>query len=305
MADQYIGVDIAKDWIDTFDPETGECRRLKPDKYACFATSHSDKIIVLEASGGYERPLLAALESAGTKWTRQNPRHVREFARATGKLAKTDRVDARTLAHMGVALQHQPDTAPCPARERLAALNTRRDGVIGHLKKEKTRLRQATDAFICADIKSLIAVLKRRLKKIETEISNQICAHEVLANTDACLRSAPGVGKVTSAVLIAKLPELGQVNRRAIASLAGLAPYACDSGYMKGKRRIWGGRKEVRTALYLAAFMASRNDPELQEQRAKMQAAGKPFKLVIIAIARKLLTRLNAMLRERRNYVAL
>lgn len=302
MADNYIGVDIAKDWIDTFNPQTGEYCRLKPNAYLRFAKAHSGSLFVLEASGGYERPFLATLKTAGARWSRQNPRHVREFARATGKLAKTDRVDARVLAHMGAALQLTPDIPLCPARERLAALNARRSGLIDHLKKEKTRLRQTTDAFIRSDIRSLITVLERRMKKIEIAIKDQISAHETLTIVDTRLRSAPGVGKVTSAVLIAKLPELGAVNRRVIASLAGLAPHACDSGYMRGKRRIWGGRKEIRSALYLAAFIASRNDPEWKAERARMQAAGKPFKVIIIALARKLLTRLNAMMREQRNY---
>lgn len=302
MAEKYIGVDVAKDWIDIFDPETGSGRRLRSPEYKAFAQAHLDKVIVLEASGGYERPLIAALVTAGTRYTRQNPRHAREFARATGQLAKTDRTDARTLASMGEALKLEADPPVCPARRRLASLNARRDGLKAHVKKEKTRLQQTDDAWIKADIKSLLVLLERRVKKIEAEIANQIAASEELKVLDEQLRSAPGVGRVVSAVLIGKLPELGHVNRRAIASLAGLAPHAHDSGYMKGKRRIWGGRREVRSALYIAAFIASRKDPEMKAERTRMQAAGKPFKVVIIALARKLLTRLNSMVRERRNY---
>ena len=302
MPEKYIGVDVAKDWIDTFAPETGMSRRLRNTELETFAKENTDKLVVLEASGGYERPLIAALEAAGTRYTRQNPRHAREFARATGKLIKTDRTDARTLALMGEALRLEADAPQCPARRRLASLNARRDALKAHVKKEKTRLHQAEDSWIRADIKSLLIVLERRVKKVETEIAKQIAEDDRLTRLNEQLCSAPGIGKIVSAVLIGKLPELGQVNRRAIASLAGLAPHAHDSGYMKGKRRIWGGRKEVKSALYIAAFIASRKDPEMMAERARMQAAGKPFKVVIIALARKLLTRLNAMVKEGRNY---
>lgn len=302
MAENYIGVDVAKDWIDVFDPQSGAGQRIWNADLADFATKHTDRLVVLEASGGYERPLIVALEAAGTRYTRQNPRHAREFARATGKLAKTDRTDARTLAAMGAALGLQADEPACPARTRLAALNARRDALKAHVKKEKTRLQQTSDAWIRADIKSLLAVLERRVLKVEAEIASEIKANDDLAQLDSQLQSAPGVGKIVSAVLIGKLPELGQVNRRAIASLAGLAPHAHDSGYMKGKRRIWGGRKEVKSALYIAAFIASRKDPEMMAERARMQKGGKPFKVTIIALARKLLTRLNAMVKDGRNY---
>ena len=302
MAENYIGVDVAKDWIDVFDPETGIGRRIRTCDLTAFAKAQSDKLVVAEASGGYERPLIAALEAAGTRYVRVNPRHAREFARATGKLAKTDRTDARTLAAMGAALELKADEPACPARTRLAALNARRDALKAHVKKEKTRLQQTSDAWIRADIKSLLAVLERRVLKVEAEIASEIKANDNLTRLDAQLQTAPGIGKIVSAVLIGKLPELGHANRRQIASLAGLAPHAHDSGYMRGKRRIWGGRKEVKSALYIAVFIASRKDPEMIAERARMQEAGKPFKVVIIALARRLLTRLNSMVKEDRNY---
>ena len=302
MPENYIGVDVAKDWIDVFDPETGIGRRIRTCDLTAFAKAQSDKLVVAEASGGYERPLIAALEAAGTRYVRVNPRHAREFARATGKLAKTDRTDARTLAAMGAALELKADEPACPARTRLAALNARRDALKAHVKKEKTRLQQTSDAWIRADIKSLLAVLERRVLKVEAEIASEIKANDNLTRLDAQLQTAPGIGKIVSAVLIGKLPELGHANRRQIASLAGLAPHAHDSGYMRGKRRIWGGRKEVKSALYIAAFIASRKDPEMIAERARMQEAGKPFKVVIIALARRLLTRLNSMVKEDRNY---
>tara|TARA_B100001179_G_scaffold217347_1_gene189120 strand:- start:324 stop:1253 length:930 start_codon:yes stop_codon:yes gene_type:complete len=302
MPENYIGVDVAKDWVDVFDPDTGIGQRIDTEKLAEFARANTNRLVVAEASGGYERPLIAALEAAGTRYVRVNPRHAREFARATGKLAKTDRTDARTLAAMGEALKLEPDAPACRARTRLAALNARRDALKAHMKKEKTRLQQTSDTWIRADIKSLLAILERRVLKVEAEIASAIKANDDLTRLDRRLRSAPGVGKIVSAVLIGKLPELGQANRRQIASLAGLAPHAHDSGYMRGKRRIWGGRKEVKSALYIAAFIASRKDPEMMAERARMQATGKPFKVVIIALARRLLTRLNSIVKEDRNY---
>ena len=209
---------------------------------------------------------------------------------------------ARVRASMRSVLALQPDPPRCPVRTRLAALTVRRDGLMDQLKKEKTRLHQAMDSFVRKDIRSMILVLEGRIKKIEAEITRQIAEDEHLSRLDAQLQSAPGIGKVISALLIARLPELGQVNRRAIASLAGLAPHAHDSGYMKGKRRIWGGRSEVRSALYLAAFVASQHDPDIKAERTRLQTAGKPFKVTIIALARRLLTRLNAMIKENRIY---
>jgi len=299
-----IGVDIAKDWIDTYNSATKRHQQVKTDSkdLAAFAKTCGDALVVMEASGNYERPLMLALEAAGISYTRVNPRQAREFAKCTGLLAKTDRVDAKMLAHMGQALELAPDRPMDHARLRLSALVARREDLVEQLKQEQNRLGQATETFVRSDISSLITVIKRRIKKMETETATHLKAHEQLAELDERLRSAPGIGPVTSASLIARLPELGQINRRAIAKLAGLAPQACDSGKMTGKRRIWGGRAEVRRSLYLAAFIASRYDPELKAFRAKLQDQGKPFKVAIIATARKLLIQLNPIVRERRNY---
>ncbi|OYW88023.1 MAG: IS110 family transposase [Hyphomonas sp. 34-62-18] len=304
MPQNVIGVDIAKDWIDTHCLDSGRPGRLEmtPRALKAFARRCAGALVVFEASGGYERPLAEALGAAGVAYARINPRQAREFARATGRLAKTDRVDAEVLARMGRALELAPTPPPDPTRERLAALMARRDDLTGEAAREACRLRQARDAFVRADIASLIGILKRRIARLEAEIAALIKAHAPLAETEARLRSAPGIGPITAASLIARLPELGHVSRGAIANLAGLAPHACDSGQMRGQRRIWGGRKDVRTSLYQAAFIASRYDPALKALRKKLQDAGKPFKVAIIAVARILLTQLNAILREQRNY---
>lgn len=260
--------------------------------------------VVFEASGGYERPFLEALENVGGAYTRVNQRHAREFARAIGRLAKTDNVDAEVLAHMGTALALQADPPRDCATDRLAMLIARRDALVEQRKQEKQRFLQATDKYIRNDIASHIVVLSRRIKKIEAQINAHIRAYDHLHERYDRLRSVPGIGPTVAAILLAKLPELGHINRRAIANLAGLAPHACDSGYMRGKRTVWGGRADVRRALYTAAFVASRFDPGLKAYRRKLDDAGKPFKVAIIACARRLLTQINAMIREGRNYEA-
>jgi transposase len=298
-----LGVDVAKDWIDVFQAADNRSIRIETRHLKAFARSlPADAFVVLEATGGYERPLMEALDAAEIRHTRVNPRHAREFARATGRLAKTDRVDARVLAEMGRALDLTPAAAPDPARRRLADLTARRKDIADAITAETQRLAMARDAFVRRDIGRMLGVLKARRAAIEKEIAAHVRASEALAADEARLRSAPGVGPTLAAVLLARLPELGQLDRRAIASLAGLAPHACDSGHRRGRRHVWGGRADVRRSLYLAAFVASRFDPHLKAMRDRMQAAGKPAKAAILAVARKLLTILNAMIREGRNY---
>lgn len=305
MPRNVIGVDIAKHWIDTYNLESGTASRIgmTAKSLKAFAAGCTDTLVVFEASGGYERPLAEALAAAGMAYARINPRQAREFARATGRLAKTDQVDACVLAGMGRALALSPTPPPDPARTRLAALVARREDLVDQAAREANRLKQAGDAFVRADIASLIRVLKGRIAKVETEITAQIASDETLAATEQRLRSAPGIGPVTAASLLARLPELGRVSRGAIANLAGLAPHACDSGQMRGQRHIWGGRKQVRKSLYQAAFIATRFDPALKALRERLEAAGKPFKVAIIAVARILLTHLNAIVRDSRNYM--
>ena len=304
MTQDIIGVDIAKNWIDIHILSDGRSRRVpcKAGALKRFSAQARGALVVLEASGGYERPLMEALGEAGTAFARVNPRQAREFARATGRLAKTDRVDAQMLAEMGRALELRPTPPGDPARVRLADLVARRDDLSDMLRREANRMKQARDAWIKKDIKTMLRVLERRLARIEAEIDAQIKAHETLARASAHLRSMPGIGPVLSASLTARLPELGRLDRRAIASLAGLAPHACDSGVFRGKRRVWGGRAEVRRSLYLAGFIASRYDPRLRAFRKRLEAAGKPTKVAIVAVARKLLTILNAMFRDGKDY---
>lgn len=304
MTHDIIGVDIAKDWIDIHRLSSGQSKRIATTRSALarFAAQVGDVLVVFEASGGYERPLMEALAGAGAAFARVNPRQAREFARATGRLAKTDRVDAAVLAEMGRALRLKPSPLRAPERVRLADLMARRDDLSDMRRREANRIKQARDAWIKKDIKTMLRVLERRLARIEVEINAQIEAHETLARAAARLRSMPGIGPILAASLAARLPELGRLDRRAIASLAGLAPHACDSGVFRGKRRVWGGRAEVRRSLYLAGFIASRYDPRLRAFRTRLEAAGKPPKVAIVAVARKLLTIINAMFRDEKDY---
>ncbi len=210
-------------------------------------------------------------------------------------------MDAAMLAEMGRALRLKPSPPRAPERVRLADLMARRDDLSDMRRREANRIKQARDAWIRKDIKTMLRVLERRLVRIEAEISAQIEAHETLARAAARLRSMPGAPSSPPAC-VARLPELGRLDRRAIASLAGLAPHACDSGVFRGKRRVWGGRAEVRRSLYLAGFIASRYDPRLRAFRTRLEAAGKPAKVAIVAVARKLLTILNAMFRDENDY---
>jgi transposase len=310
IAQDFIGVDIAKGWIDVFHLSTAKHERITSTKQslARFAKATKGCLIIVEASGGYERSLTEALAKAGTDYARVNPRQAREFARATGKLAKTDKVDAMVLARMGRALEVQP-TPPVEAdRARLADLVARRDDLVGMIRAEKNRAEKnragtTRRAWLSKEIALLIKVLQAHLKAVDTQIATLVATRETLASESARLCSVPGIGPTLSAVLIARLPELGQIDPSKISALAGLAPHACDSGLSRGKRHIWGGRADVRRALYLAAFIASRYDPTMKAFRARLQAAGKPIKVAITACARKLLTILNAMLRDGKDYV--
>jgi transposase len=305
LPQDIIGVDIAKGWIDVFYLARAKHERILLTKqaFARFAAASRGCLVILEASGGYERPLTDALAQSGTDYARVNPRQARDFARATGQLAKTDRVDAKSLALMGRAMALKA-TPPLDAdRARLADLVARRGDLVGLIRAEKNRAGLCRETWIAKEIAGLIKVLQDHLAKLEAQIAAQIAARGTLAAQSRRLCTVPGIGPTLSAVLLARLPELGQLDHRKITSLVGLAPHACDSGLSRGKRRIWGGRADVRRALYLAGFIASRHDPRLRAFRARLQDNGKPVKLAITACARKLLTILNAMMREGKDYL--
>ena len=258
-------------------------------------------LVVVEATGGYERGLVCALQAAGLAVARVNPRQAREFAKSMGVLAKTDKVDARTLRDFADVLARHRDrakyiTAPLDEqRALLAALMTRRRQLVDMRVAEANRLEQAGKAAV-RSIKSVLRTLDKQLVDIDGDIDDQLDEH--FKAQRALLDSVKGVGPVTILTLTAALPELGRLQRRQIAKLAGVAPLADDSGQRTGKRRIWGGRAEVRAVVYMAALAAIRFNPVIGAFHSRLIAAGKPKKVAIVACMRKLLTILNAMLRD-------
>lgn len=305
IAQDVIGVDVAKGWIDVYHLCSSRHERIAATKPALarFAKASKGALVVLEASGGCERPVTGALAKAGTDYVRVNPRQAREFARASGRLAKTDRVDAEMLARMGRALELTPTPPEDPDRARLSDLVARREDLTTAIRREKNRAGSARDAWISREIALMIRVLEGHLAAVDDAIATLIAGSEPLAAQARRLRSVPGIGPALVAVILARMPELGRLDAKTAAALAGLAPQACDSGLSRGKRRIWGGRADVRRALYLAGFVASRHDPAIKAFRTRLEAAGKPTKLAITACARKLLTILNAMARDGNDYV--
>jgi len=255
-------------------------------------------LVVLEATGGLERGLAAELIDAGLSVAVVNPRQVRDFARALGRLAKTDRIDAETLALFAEKVQPRP-TQKCPEKQaEIDALVTRRRQLVALRSMERTRQHQATAKAARRSIDKLLKVLDQQIAALDKAIGQLLESDDDWRTRCELLQSVPGVGATTSATLVAELPELGRLNRQEIASLAGLAPFNHDSGRFRGQRRIRGGRSAVRSILYMAALTARRCNPILQRFAKRLEQAGKPFKVVITACMRKLLTMLNTIVRN-------
>ncbi len=255
-------------------------------------------LVVLEASGGYERPVVAALAAARLPVAVVNPRQVRDFAKATGKLAKTDELDAQALAHFGEAVR--PEVRPVPdeqARE-FAALLARRRQVVGMLVAEGNRL-ETSSPRVRERLEAHIEFLKAELDELDADLDRVIRESSLWREKDELLRSVPGVGPKVSATLLADLPELGTLDNKKLAALVGVAPLNRDSGVLRGKRHVWGGRAAVRQMLYMAAVTAARCNPVFKEFYGRLTAAGKPKKVALTACMRKLLVVLNSMLRHR------
>jgi transposase len=255
------------------------------------------QLVVLEASGGYERLAAAMLTHAGLQVAVVNPRQVRSFAIAAGVLAKTDSVDARVLAHFGAVLRPMARPIPDEQQQLLDELLGRRRQLVGMLVMEKNRLAQARDRRVRRDIKSLVQVLEKRIRGCDGELQQLIQESPMWRAQEDLLRSFNGIGPVSARTLLIELPELGRLSRKKIAALVGIAPIADDSGTRRGRRHIRGGRAQVRTALYMAAVAAMRTNPRIREFYQRLTAAGKPSKVALTACMRKMLTILNAMVR--------
>jgi transposase len=256
-------------------------------------------VIVVEATGGYELALVAACAAAHLPVAIVNPRQVRAFAQAIGRTAKTDAIDATVLALFGARVQPAPRPIADAATQALAALVARRRQLIEMLGMERARLAQAPPTGpITRDLRTHIRWLERRVADVDTDLGTAIQASPVWRVHEDLLRSVPGMGPTTARTLLAELPELGRLNRRAIAALVGVAPLNCDSGQHRGHRHVWGGRASVRNSLYMAALVATRHNPVLAAFYRRLRAAGKPAKVALIATMRKLLTILNTMMKH-------
>jgi transposase len=297
----FVGVDVSKAELVTALRPSEEAWTVSNDEGGIQELMrrlrlHRPTLVVIEATGGYERGVVAALASAGVPLVVANPRQVRDFARSTGQLAKTDRIDARILALFAERVRPDPRPLPDEATRTLDALLTRRRQILEMITAERNRLEHAVPA-VRRDLVQHIRWLERRLRDVDHDLDRTVQSSPVWRAKDDLLRSIPGVGPVTSRTLIGDLPELGTINRKQIAALVGVAPLARDSGTLKGKRLVWGGRAPVRAALYMAALVASRCNPAIKAFYQRLVAAGKPKKVALTACMRKLLTILNAMLK--------
>jgi transposase len=299
----YAGIDVSKARLDVAIRPSGEAWQSSNDESGIAALVErlqvlAPQLIVLEATGGLERLVTAALALAGLRVAVVNPRQVRDFAKATGRLAKTDAVDAAVLAHFAQALQPTAHPLPDAATQALAALVERRHQLVTMLTAEKHRLQQALPS-VRAKIAAHIAWLEQALAEVDGELDQMLHASPLWRERDQLQRSVPGVGPAVSRVLLAHLPELGQGSVKHLATLVGLAPLNRDSGAWRGHRAIWGGRQQVRSALYMATLVGVRRNPILQAFYERLVACGKPKKVALTACMHKLLTILHAVLRDR------
>jgi transposase len=298
-----VGIDVSKARLDVaLWPEKEHWTvRNEEDQFAKLVSRLEPltvELVVLEATGGLELPVAAALADAGLPVAIVNPRQVRDFAKATGRLAKTDRIDAAVIAHFGQAVRPRARPLPDKDLQALRQLVSRRRQLIEMKVAEANRRKQARFDAVAASIVDVSAFLADQIKSVQGEIERLICCSAHWKDRAALLTSVPGVGMTTAATLLAHLPELGTASRKEIAALAGVAPLNRDSGTLQGRRTIWGGRASVRSALYMAALVGSRRNPTFQALYGRLLSRGKSKKLALTACMRKLVTILNAMVRH-------
>ena len=298
----YVGIDVSKATLDVDVHPTGERWQIvnEPDPISDLVDQLKEltpELIVLEAAGGYERAVVAALGAAGLPIVVVNPRQVRDFAKAMGRLAKTDRVDAGVLALFGERIRPELRELPGEDAQELEALLARRRQILEMLGAERNRMEHARGA-VRRDLQEHIRYLEKRLKRVELEMDERIKASPLWRAKDELLRSVPGIGPVVSRTLIGELPELGRLTKKRIASLVGVAPFLCDSGTKRGQRIIWGGRASVRAALYMAAVVGVRRTAALRRFYQRLRTAGKPAKVALVACMRRLLCIRSSMVRH-------
>jgi len=297
----FVGIDVSKAWLDIAVHEQKEAFRAGNDDAGIASLVKRLKklkptLIVLEPTGGFEMLVVVELTHAGLPAVVVNAKRIRDFARATGQLAKTDKLDARVLAHFAAAVRPPLRNLRSEEEEQLTALLTRRRQVLDMLTVEKNRL-VTVRAKMRSDIEAHIQWLSGSLKELDREIEDFVESTPVWKEKDALLQSVPGVGPVTSATMLGMLPELGQLNRQEIAALVGVAPVNKDSGKKQGRRRVYGGRADVRSVLYMAALAAKKFNPVIRKFYERLVKQGKEKKVALTACMRKLLVILNAMMR--------
>jgi transposase len=305
----FVGIDVSKSSWDVYLLPEGRSFTIRVDEGAVGRLreklgSPAASLVVLEATGGLERQLAAEMIDAGWSVAVVNPRQVRDFAKAFGRLAKTDRIDAETLALFAQRIQPRPAPKTPEKQQELDALVTRRRQLVNIRSMEKMRRPQAVHKAASRSIDQVLKVLDRQIDVLDKAIARLIETDDDWRAKRDVIESVPGFGATTSATLVAELPELGRLNRQEIAALVGLAPFNHDSGKFRGQRRIRGGRGAVRAALYMAALTATRCNQKLRTFAHRLHKTGKPFKVVITACMRKLLTILNTLVRNRTPWTA-
>ena len=306
MSDQpvFVGIDVGKDWLDVARHSSDEVQRFGNDERGIQELVASLKklrprLVVLEATGGFEFPAAAALAAVEIPVVIVNPRQTRDFAKSTGRLAKTDTIDARGLALFAARVQPEVRGLPTEEARTLEAIVARRRQIIEMITAEKNRLGFALKP-VERGIQKHIRWLERQLHDVDQDLDSMIRDSPVWATKSDLLRAVPGVGPNLSRTLIAELPELGRLSHKQIAALVGVAPLSRDSGKMRGKRMIWGGRASIRSALFLSVWSAAKWNPVIRPFYDRLRAQGKPPKVAQVACMRKLLTILNAMVRDGR-----
>jgi len=300
-----VGIDVSKDRLDIAVRPSGEVFAIERnpaglEQLTLRLGALSPNLVALEASGGFETVVAAALAAARLPVVVVNPAQIRAFAKAIGQRAKTDPIDAAVIAHFAEATRPEPRPMPDEATRLLADLVARRRQILEMMVAERQREKRVTVPHLRKSIMRLLKVLERELTSVDTDINDAVRGSPAWREKEDLLASVPGVGPTIARTLIAELPELGQLSRRQVAALAGLAPFTRQSGQWRGKSFIGGGRTSVRTALFMGAMVAKKYNPVLRTFFKRLVAAGKPKMIALIAVARKLLTMLNAILRDRR-----
>lgn len=300
-----VGIDVSKDRLDVAVRPSGEVFVIERnpvglEQLTLRLGALSPALVALEASGGFETIVAAALAAARLPVVVVNPAQIRAFAKAVGQRAKTDPIDAAVIAHFAEATRPEPRPLPDEATRLLADLVARRRQILEMMVAERQREKRVTVPHLRKSIMRLLKALERELTSVDTDINDAVRGSPAWREKEDLLASVPGVGPTIARTLIAELPELGQLSRRQVAALAGLAPFTRQSGQWRGKSFIGGGRTAVRTALFMGAMVAKKYNPVLRTFFNRLVAAGKPKMVALIAVARKLLTMLNAILRDRR-----